>query len=260
MPNLQFLSARNPLGIIALFISLIYGVCALLLVFSVASLSAVNQERIVVFVILFPLVVLTSFVYLVTRHHQKLYAPGDFRTDAGFFGRDSKPEELGAKLRQEVEVEEPAAVTNETPQYTLVLDAAARSFLAEGLVFQELQREFHAAVRREVMVGSTGKQLSTVDGILETKAGSVLVETKALRRRAQAKDAVRRGVQQLTSAIESLGENSNKLAGAILCVVVDDQVSKEFVSGFLPELNTGTIEVRIFELKDLLKRYQIIAE
>src|SRR5262245_17829050 len=77
-------SARNPLGIIALFISLIYGMSALLLGTSVSSLLPANQTVLVYFIVVFPFVVLSVFGWLVSRHHTKLYGPADYRTDKGF--------------------------------------------------------------------------------------------------------------------------------------------------------------------------------
>lgn len=50
--------AKNPLGIIALFISLIYGMSALLLGTSVGRISEVNQNFLIAFIILFPCAVL----------------------------------------------------------------------------------------------------------------------------------------------------------------------------------------------------------
>jgi hypothetical protein len=75
--------ARNPLGIIALFIVLIYGFAAITLG---ASSSFESEERLplVWFLVLFPVLVLFVFVRLVTAHHEKLYAPGDYKTDEGF--------------------------------------------------------------------------------------------------------------------------------------------------------------------------------
>ena len=70
--------ARNPLGIVALFISLIYGMSALLLGFSITHLSANNQTILVLFVVSFPFVVLAVFGWLVSRHHMKLYGPSDY--------------------------------------------------------------------------------------------------------------------------------------------------------------------------------------
>ena len=54
----------------------------------------------VLFLVEFPNAVLILFVYLVTKHHQKLYAPSDFRDENNFFGYQS-PKELAEKYENE---------------------------------------------------------------------------------------------------------------------------------------------------------------
>lgn len=94
---------RNPLGIVALFISLIYGVASLLLGATASSLSPEERTPLIGFVTLFPLVVLGAFYLLVTRHHGKLYAPGDFQNDDSFL-RTLSTEEV--ELRRQAEANE----------------------------------------------------------------------------------------------------------------------------------------------------------
>jgi hypothetical protein len=76
---------RNPLGIIALFISLIYGFACLVLSTSISNLKE-HSERLplIWFIIGFPLIILVGFVFLVTKHHQKLYSPGDYGNAESF--------------------------------------------------------------------------------------------------------------------------------------------------------------------------------
>ncbi|MFH0878314.1 MAG: hypothetical protein V2A34_01240 [Lentisphaerota bacterium] len=76
--------ARNPLGIIALFILLVYGFACLILGISGHNLTPDERCPLVWFLVLFPPFVLIAFCWLVANHHQKLYAPGDFRTDDNF--------------------------------------------------------------------------------------------------------------------------------------------------------------------------------
>lgn len=76
---------RNPLGIIALFISLIYGFACLVLSTSISNLTSTDERLpLIWFIILFPLVILSGFIYLVVFHHEKLYAPGDYSDDSTF--------------------------------------------------------------------------------------------------------------------------------------------------------------------------------
>ena len=75
--------ARNPLGIIALFIVLIYGFASLVVGFS-QNLQPDERLPIVWFLVLFPVIVLVVFGWLVSSHHEKLYAPKDFSSDEAF--------------------------------------------------------------------------------------------------------------------------------------------------------------------------------
>lgn len=85
---------RNPLGIIALFIVMIYAMAGF--VTTTATLSPFERLILVIFLTVFPLIVLAVFYMLVTRHSDKLYAPRDFRSDAGYqAARDSTKVDAG---------------------------------------------------------------------------------------------------------------------------------------------------------------------
>jgi CheY-like chemotaxis protein len=75
--------ARNPLGIIALFIVLVYAFASLVVGFS-NKLTSTERLPIIWFLILFPGLVLFIFAWLVSCHHAKLYAPADYRQDSAF--------------------------------------------------------------------------------------------------------------------------------------------------------------------------------
>jgi CheY-like chemotaxis protein len=72
--------SRNPLGIIALFIVLVYGL-ACLVVITGESLSVAERIPIVYFIVSFPFVVLGVFTYLVAFRAGQLFAPGDFKRE-----------------------------------------------------------------------------------------------------------------------------------------------------------------------------------
>lgn len=76
--------AKNPLGIIALFIVMIYGFAALTLGVT-THLAEAERQPLVWFLVAFPVLVLATFGWLVSCHHEKLYAPGDYKTDDSFF-------------------------------------------------------------------------------------------------------------------------------------------------------------------------------
>jgi CheY-like chemotaxis protein len=71
--------SRNPLGIIALFIVLVYGLACLVIISS--SLSASERLPIIYFLIVFPFTVLGAFTYLVAFRAGQLFAPGDLRRE-----------------------------------------------------------------------------------------------------------------------------------------------------------------------------------
>jgi hypothetical protein len=75
--------AKNPLGIIALFIVLVYGFAALVTGFS-GSMPEVERLPLIWFLVVFPILVLLVFAWLVSRHGGKLYAPGDYRNEENY--------------------------------------------------------------------------------------------------------------------------------------------------------------------------------
>ncbi|MBB4017790.1 CheY-like chemotaxis protein [Chelatococcus caeni] len=75
--------ARNPLGIIALFIVLVYGFACLVTVLS-GSFSERERIILVYFLVLFPVIVLGVFGWLVSGHSGKLFAPSDFKNEDNY--------------------------------------------------------------------------------------------------------------------------------------------------------------------------------
>lgn len=100
--------SRNPLGIISLFIVLVYGCTCLLFCTSCEHLGEKERQHLIWFIVLFPVLVLGIFVWLVSRHHNKLYAPTDFRDDRSFLialqhpYEDKKNKEID-KIKAEIE-------------------------------------------------------------------------------------------------------------------------------------------------------------
>lgn len=67
---------KNPLGIIGIFLGLIYGIAGL--VTANLDKQSGNVTILIWFLVLFPVLLLGMFAYLVIYHHSKLYAPTDF--------------------------------------------------------------------------------------------------------------------------------------------------------------------------------------
>lgn len=75
--------ARNPLGIIALFIVLVYGFASLVTAFA-GSFTHEERLPLIYFLVLFPVVVLAIFAWLVSTHGGKLFAPADFKNEENY--------------------------------------------------------------------------------------------------------------------------------------------------------------------------------
>jgi hypothetical protein len=135
--------SRNPLGIIALFIVLVYGIAALVL--SLGRLPATTSvQPMIWFLVAFPVCVLAVFAWLVAWHHKNLYGPEDFPTPDGWlrangfldFGYAS-PEPLPPKTEHDEKRFKAAAPV--TPAAAVVKpDGAPDLSSPEG---RELQRE-----------------------------------------------------------------------------------------------------------------------
>jgi hypothetical protein len=263
-------STRNPLGIMALFISLIYGMCALLLGKTDSQLAPANQTALVYFIIFFPCAILTVFTWLVCRHHTKLYGPGDYRTDKGFLeaGRSVLSTDVGHKIQAEITSEERASIDEEASSGTSresskvgrfiygkesnVPLQVARAYFVEGLVFQELQKDLRGSIRRDVLVSGVH-----VDGLVCEPDGAVtIVEVKILS--PAGKELARRLRDcraYLEQAIEALRKEVGANPNALLVLVVDGNEEQATSLSARADAGTFPYQIRVYSLISLMKRY-----
>jgi CheY-like chemotaxis protein len=75
---------KSPLGIIALFIVLVYGLASIALGVGFAQGAQEYLRPLVYFMTLFPVLVFFGFLWLVSRHHDKIYGPSDFKDESNF--------------------------------------------------------------------------------------------------------------------------------------------------------------------------------
>lgn len=282
------LTARNPLGIIALFLSLIYGVAALLLGASVSNLTSNNQTILVSFIALFPVGVLIAFMYLVSWHHQKLYGPGDFRSDESFLTA-AEPHSVGLKYKDDASVlndegpasglnmPEPeqgqptaaqgaqqAAIARNRPPQLRSDGGIARAYMLEGLVLQDLQNEFKSPVRRDARLSGKYGASIMVDGVIETINGHVVVEVALLGLRAGSIEKALRGLDYLNKAISNLSSADISNARGILAVIypgslqLDGDKDLDQYKAVRDALSTAwneNVEVRFFSESKLMSKY-----
>lgn len=102
---------RNPLGLLALFVTTMYAVTAVVFKDGLYLLCGACERRpLIWFLILFPVIILGVFVFLVIEHTAKLYGPRDYRSDEAFYGAIMGD----AKKREEIRTLANAAVVTET--------------------------------------------------------------------------------------------------------------------------------------------------
>lgn len=89
--------ARNPLGIIALFIVMVYALASLVISLAKPEFYLHPYHPCVVFLSAFPLCVLATFAYLVAKHHEKLYGPSDYENQQDFKDTFKLPQSLTGK-------------------------------------------------------------------------------------------------------------------------------------------------------------------
>jgi phosphate/sulfate permease len=192
---------KNPLSIIALFISLIYGFACLVLGSSNTVLDKQQKWPIVWFIVIFPLIVLIAFLYLVVRHHKKLYGPRDYKEDASFL-KSLDIEDQKKRLKQEVELSDEndfnqdlesssrdtEELQDEKSRNSLVNKPMNKEvkynqkmldyFLAEELALRGLEFEFNGSMQRQVGLYIKDTKILALDGLLDRDEFLIGVEVK----------------------------------------------------------------------------------
>jgi hypothetical protein len=253
--------ASNPLGIIALFIVLVYAMAALVLGAAGNNLNANQRWSLVLFLVIFPVIVLAVFSWLVSKHHTKLYSPRDFPNEEGFF-RVLTPAEQRERLQEEAE--EVAEVPPKLPDARIPTEAArpiwppsldgvtSRVFLIEALVFRQLELEFGQSIQRQV---SIGRDLG-FDGLIPSKEGLTVFEIKYLH--TPRTDTIRR-------AIGSMKQASNRMPHVhrFVLVVVTEGFSDERVAELTARAKdliaeAGIpIDLRFYDVEELGRKFGV---
>lgn len=73
---------NNPIGVIGVFLVLTEAIASTVIVNS--KLNDIQNTILVIFIVLFPCLVLGIFYLLVTKHHEKLYSPSDYKDERNF--------------------------------------------------------------------------------------------------------------------------------------------------------------------------------
>lgn len=184
--------AKNPLGIIAIFISLIYGFSCIVLGSNINNLHYPYERLpLIWFIIVFPLTILATFIYLVIYHHEKLYSPRDYRTDDAFIKAIDKKKleerilsevkELqtaptkSVELENEVKAEEQPRIEQNDSQSKEELILIHKN--VENWVAKELSLKYSVMFQTNINV-SVGSGQVQLDAFADTGENIYIVETK----------------------------------------------------------------------------------
>jgi hypothetical protein len=170
---------KNPLGVIGLFISLLYGFSVLLIIFGGENLSSGQLWLLTIFITVFAFTILGTFFRLVTKHHRKLYAPQDFRNDRSFLENNPMSAEkkqnkeiIDAKTNQDIE-------ENHT-EYRSPVDTKNKYAHAENLGFLAVEKETGITFEKYRELNIDGLTL-TIDGLKVKNKTHHLLEIKFVR-------------------------------------------------------------------------------
>lgn len=253
---------RNPLGIIALFIVLVYGIAGLALGTTAEALTSGQKTTLVWFLSAFPFAVLFTFAWLVARHPGSLYGPRDYRSDEAYLKALDAARQI-AKLDEEVdevvEQERPAkripdAAETLTPGLTSREELRRNVVLSEDLALRELESEYATSINRQVALGRMA-----VDGAFAAGGRGYGVEVKYVRSPRLNSAAIRRQLEGLASSMVQSGWRN---FGLVLVLVLDgvapSSVENQLVDleKFAADLTLG-LETRTYDFAALCQKYGI---
>lgn len=202
-------SSRNPLGIIALFIVLVYGIAGV--VAGTASFDRSEALPLIYFLVIFPVLVLGVFTWLVVSHSQRLYAPSDFRDDASYL----QAQNLVATVSL---VAARAEHTGQAPTESIVVETLRTVAAARG---RDTGNNWQAST------GLDTKRILWVDdrpdaNVYEKRAfGALGIEIDTAVSSGQALDLMRRDDYSLV--ISDLGRPEGERAGLLLLQRIREQ-------------------------------------
>ena len=281
--------ARNPLGVIALFIVLVYAISGWVITQSVASLNDTQKTILILFLVIFPCVILFAFYRLVAYHHTKLYAPIDYRDDQAFLTA-AAPARQGERLKEDLEKESlnfgeatgeaqgefvtltqdisleedtvakvpSSEVADTASTKTIIPNPVHSAYLAETLVLQDLENEFGYSISRNVTMGAGGQQIE-IDGVINRPNGTTFVEIKFLRSKTNLANTLRLMADQIEK-FSALCEKMRFVSKSDFIFAIVVEGGKEFrneveIALDSPTLEAKGFEIRVYSLEDLLEKY-----
>jgi hypothetical protein len=275
---------RNPLGIIALFVSMIYGFSCLVLSASITNLKdACERLPLIWFVIIFPIIILIAFVHLVKFHHEKLYSPGDFRDDESFIQtsdenkRNSRIQDEVSNLETSPKSEESGELVSskeitsakKTVDFNLIKDPSSfyqnSSELlkiytnSEKWALNELNLKYKVILKPQVRL-NTALENFEFDGYGSNRSSTFIVEVKFWQY-SRSDKKLKLKIQEFLSKkprIDIVFRRQFKKTTIIIAIVFDDltRINKEKYVEFVNEIGGENVILEFFDYRELKRNYE----
>lgn len=211
---------KNPLGIIALFVTSIYGIAGLVIGPNFDNLQGGwERQPIIWFIILFPIVILWVFAYLVIKHNEKLYAPKDFDNQEGFLIANGKiltphkepkslnnPELIPVKRKTSQCFFAHGKTNNSSLEYSIIEEAAMKRYADE----HDIEIKTDVRISRDL----------TCDGVAEKDGKLYIFEVKQNYNPLQ----LERIIESLLRINEAIKIISNDCLRLILILVTEKRI------------------------------------
>lgn len=269
---------KNPLGIIGLFISLIYGFACLVLSTSISNLDSANERiPLIWFIIIFPLIILGAFLFLVVNHHEKLYAPSDFRDDGSFIEtmqnrriNEKKDEEINllveAKNNKEIsKIKSP--ITKNKEEVTTkgdnnkitklsVEELKERYIKSEKWAIKDLELEYNVHFKTNQVISSNGVKLE-LDAYAITQNQAIISEVKYWQSDKATKPLLL-NLQKFILKFDQFQRAFKSRNLELIIVIVFDKLTEkntQAIKKFVTELN-DKVKIQFKEYESLLTDYK----
>ncbi len=250
---------RNPLGVIALFVTICYLIAGLVFSIGLDKLTGAKERLpFIWFIIIFPVIIFIVFVLLVCFHHEKLYGPRDFKDEENFIkltNTERKTKYLReATVNSIYEEQNPINIEKSTEiiknEKSNILALAYSAENSTHLAIQKLNKIYNTKFTEEVR---TSRATYDAIGIIDGKP--YIVECKYIRNIITI-NRLRDTYQQVLRYKESIIKKEPQIIIVyILEKYTQDVCAKiqEYYKSIDPNLN-----IFVFDYKELTTQFQSI--
>lgn len=267
-------TVRNPLTIIAMFAAIVEISGTAVLPF----LAEIHQGVYIWFLMLFPLLLVTTFFLTLNFNHRVLYAPSDYRDEKNFvqsFAKQTPNERIQRfaevvsdaadpiESKSPIEASEHIEQSFNEPRITVELkkkqhsEIRARYSLAEQLVMSKLSSEFQTSIERDINFSPKGANGVKVafDGVAVFGDSVSAIEVKYFPTGRVQISSLEKVLAMTEGVAQSLKDQDRKFKLIVAVVIENDaQISAEEIQERIGSIGKGhsyPIDVRVYRLGDL---------